>query len=458
MLEVDMRYEEEENMSSHGFDRRRFLTAAAAAAAAPYVRTSHAAGSLAVGFWDHWVPGANEVLARLCQDWAAKERIDLKIDFITSQGGKLLLTITSEAQARSGHDILSLATWLAPGQAANLEPVDDVVASLIAQHGKPAAIVEYLGKQDGHWIAVPATAGSQVKGPCARIDLLKQHAGLDITKMYPAGAPPDQALTDKWTWDTFLSAAEKCFKAGFPFGIGMGGTSDSTDSAGAIFAAHGAQLVDAKGNITVNSDATRQALEYAKRLVQFLPPDVFAWDDSSNNKWLISGKGALIMNPPSAWAVAKRDNPKVAEQLWTFPAPKGPKGRFQPGLPFYWGIWKFSKNKSAAKSLLTYLSQRSSVEQLVAGSGGYDIPPFSGLRDFKIWSEAGPPKGTLYHYPPGGDQIVWISGAPAPAPIATQMYTQATITKMIAKFTQGNESMDRVIAWAASELEGFMRA
>ena len=117
---------------------------------------------------------------------------------------------------------------------------------------------------------------------------------------------------------------------------------------------------------------------------------MFAWDDASNNKWLIAGKGALIMNPPSAWAVAKRDNPKVAEQLWTFPSPKGPKGRFNPGLPFFWGIWKFSKNKAAAKSLLTHLSQRAAVEQLVIASGGFDIPSFSGLRDFKIWAEVGP--------------------------------------------------------------------
>ena len=90
-------------------------------------------------------------------------------------------------------------------------------------------------------------------------------------------------------------------------------------------------------------------------------------------------------------------------------------------------------------------------------SGGFDIPAFARLRDFKIWGEVAPPKGTLYHYPPSGDEIVSISGAPAPASIATQMYTQATMTKMIAKFTQGNESMDKVIAWAGSELEGFMR-
>ena len=75
--------------------RRRFLGAAAKAtaviAAAPYIRTSHAAGKLSVGFWDHWVPGANEALAELCNEWAAKEKVDLKIDFITSQGRKLLL-------------------------------------------------------------------------------------------------------------------------------------------------------------------------------------------------------------------------------------------------------------------------------------------------------------------------------------------------------------------------------
>ena len=109
------------------FDRRRFLSASAAALAAPYVRTSHAAGTLTVGFWDHWVPGANDGLTKLCNEWAAKEKVDLKIDYITSQGNKLLLTITSEAQAKSGHDILSMPIWWGVGQAASLEPVDDLV-------------------------------------------------------------------------------------------------------------------------------------------------------------------------------------------------------------------------------------------------------------------------------------------------------------------------------------------
>ncbi len=96
----------------------------------------------------------------------------------------------------------------------------------------------------------------------------------------------------------------------------------------------------------------RQALDYYARLAAFFPPDAPSWDDASNNKWLVSGKGALIMNPPSAWAVAKRDAPQIAEQCWTHGMPSGPKGRFAPFLPYFWGIWNFSKNKPAAKSLL----------------------------------------------------------------------------------------------------------
>jgi ABC-type glycerol-3-phosphate transport system substrate-binding protein len=91
--------------------RRTVLNAAALATtalAASFVHSAFAAGKLSCGFWDHWVPGANEPLAKLCNEWAAKEKVDTTIDFITTQGDKLNLTIAAEAQARSGHDILQI--------------------------------------------------------------------------------------------------------------------------------------------------------------------------------------------------------------------------------------------------------------------------------------------------------------------------------------------------------------
>jgi ABC-type glycerol-3-phosphate transport system substrate-binding protein len=163
------------------------------------------------------------------------------------------------------------------------------------------------------------------------------------------------------------------------------------------------------------------------------------------------------MNSPSAWAVAKRDAPKVAEQLWTFQPPKGPNGRYDTGINRFWGIWNFSTNKPAAKSLLAYLSTRSSVERLVNASQGYDVPQFAKLNDFSVWAQAEPPKGTLYNFPPKGDTIVSVTGYPAPPKIGVQMYSQGTMCKMIAQCTQEGRSIDAAIDYAQSELEGFSR-
>ncbi|HEY2611261.1 MAG TPA: ABC transporter substrate-binding protein [Reyranella sp.] len=445
-------------MASKRVTRRRFVAGTTALStafvAAPFVRGAYAAGKLSVGFWDHWVPNANGATETLVKEWAEKEKVDVQIDFITSQGNKLLLTTAAEAQAKSGHDILAQNTFLPARYADQLVPVNDVMEPLIKENGAVNATVEYLGKINGKWLAVPATVGSQIKGPCSRIDYLKDLAGIDIQAMYPAGAPPK---ADGWNLDTFLKAAEDCNKGGHPFGIGLGTTSDSVDTIGAIFHAYGAVMVDAKGEIVVKNDQVRQALEYYKKLQAAMPSDVPSWDDASNNKWLVSGQGALIMNPPSAWAVAKRDAPKVAEQCWTHGFPAGPKGRFAPFLPFFWGIWSFSKNQSAAKSLLAHLSQASSAEKMVIASGGYDLPSFEKLTTFKTWAEEGPPKGTLYHYPnPYNHQTLSVAAAPAPHKIAEQIYNQGIATQMAVRYYKG-EAMDKTLDWASKEIEGFMR-
>src|SRR5436305_13314609 len=117
--------------------------------AAPFVRGAFAAGKLSCGFWDHWVPTALDPMRKLCQEWADKNHVELGIDFITSNGDKILLTIAAEAQAKSGHDVLSIPTWYAAGQAENLEPMDDIMQSLIAENGQVSQAAEYLGSQNG---------------------------------------------------------------------------------------------------------------------------------------------------------------------------------------------------------------------------------------------------------------------------------------------------------------------
>jgi hypothetical protein len=165
----------------------------------------------------------------------------------------------------------------------------------------------------------------------------------------------------------------------------------------------------------------------------------------------------MIMNPPSAWAVAVRDAPKIAEHIWHHGMPSGPNGRHAPLLPYFWGIWNFGKNKSAAKSLLRHMSTEDSAQKMVAASKGYDIPAFANFSSFKTWAEISPPKGTLYHYPnPHNHQILSIAAAPSPHRIAEQIYTQGLMTKMIVRHMRGDK-MESVLSYAESELEGFMR-
>jgi ABC-type glycerol-3-phosphate transport system substrate-binding protein len=454
-------------MSTSSLTRRTLLRAAALTPAAvaassltaPFVHGAYAAGTLSIGTWDHWVPGASQVLEKICQEWAAKEKVELKFDLITSNGDKDLLTLMAEGQAKSGHDIMGLRTWYVASQEKNFVNVDDIVKPLLAKYGKIAMASEYCAHINGQWLAVPTAYGSSSLPPCARIDYFKEYAGIDLQKMYPGpGETPDKELVDNWTWETFLTAAEKCAKGGHPFGFGLSTCTDAINVAGSVMAAYGAYMVNEKGDITVKSDAMLQVLDWYKRLSKTLPDSVYAYDNASNNKEMVSGKAALIMNPPSAYAVAVRDKPELAKQMWTFSSPKGPKGRFDCAGYYYWGIWNFSKNIPAAKSLLTHLTQREIQERIVTASSGFDIPPFASQMDFKVWEEVQPPKYTVYNFPPRRDVVPHLTGYPAPLKIGTQMWAQATMMKMIAQHTQSGKSAKEAIAWAESELESFSRS
>jgi ABC-type glycerol-3-phosphate transport system substrate-binding protein len=453
-------------MKRHGITRRNILRTAAvggAMSAFPLVNVhgQSSGGKLALGLWDHWVGAvANDATRAIINDWAQKNRVEVSIDFITTVGNKNLITIAAEAQARQGHDILSFPTWMIHDQASLLEPMDDVMGRLVQKYGDVNEASVYLAKVGGKWMAVPQTPGSQYKGSAARIDLMKQHAGIDVVAMYPAEDKLGPGA-DKWDWETFLVAAQKCNAAGYPFALPAGNFTDAVDWVGAMFASFGAELVDARGNITVRkSDKVRQVMDYAKRLFQHIPSEMFAADDATNNRALIAGKSALIFNPPSAWAVAKRDAPDVARQTWHFPPPGGPAGRFAPHLPYFYGLWSFSKNKGAAKALIEHLSEVDQVRKMVEASSGYDIPPFASMFDkIETWRTVEPPRGTVYNSPVRKHHNAKpsIACAPAPPEIAVQMYNQAIQTKMIARMVQSNEPLDRVLAWAEQEVEGFKR-
>src|ERR1700677_3947567 len=206
---------------SGSLSRRRALKIGAAATALPllHIRTAGAAGKVAMGFWDHWVPGGNAVMKKQVDAWAEKNKVEARADFISSVGDKLMMTGAAEAQAKTGHDALAFYNWDVHNIADSLEPIDDVMTRLIAKNGAVSATAEYLGKTSGHWAAVPTSSGTQTKPPCGRIAWFKKN-GLDVQAMYPVKAEHN-AMQDAWTWDEFTKYAELAAKDNLTFGLGM---------------------------------------------------------------------------------------------------------------------------------------------------------------------------------------------------------------------------------------------
>src|ERR1700758_1289252 len=123
---------------SRRMSRRSALKLGAAATALPlvHIRTVGAAGKLSVGFWDHWIPKANDTMTKQVNAWAEQNKVEVSIDYITSNGFKIQVTQAAEAQAKTGHDFLPFYNWEVNTYANQLEPVDDIVRTMTAQFGQ----------------------------------------------------------------------------------------------------------------------------------------------------------------------------------------------------------------------------------------------------------------------------------------------------------------------------------
>ena len=392
----------------------------------------------------------------LVNEWAAKEKVEVTIDYIPSQGNKNLLTIAAEAQARSGHDILAMPTWWPQDHAKSLEPVDDIMEPLIKQNGAVNDTVKYLGKAER-----PLARGAGDDRQPDQGAVLAHRPDEAACRHRRAGDVSGRRAAEGGQLDLgHLPQGRRSLPQGRRSVRHRPRRRRPTRSTrpARSSTSFGAELVDAKGNITVKTDAVRQALEYCVKLAKFYPPDAPAWDDASNNKWLVSGQGRA--DHESAERLGGRQARRAAGRRAVLDArlpvrPEGPL-RAVPAV-FLGDLELLARTSRRPRACWSHLSQPAAVEKLVAASGGYDLPSFANLTTFKTWAEEGPPKGTLYHYPnPHNHQTLSVAAAPAPPKIAQQIYTQAILTKMIVRHMQG-EAMEKTLAWAESEVEGFMR-
>jgi multiple sugar transport system substrate-binding protein len=117
---------------------------------------------------------------------------------------------------------------------------------------------------------------------------------------------------------------------------------------------YGADWMDEAGNITVDSEAYRTALEMAKMLYDAgaTPPDSTSYEYAEANAAFSSGQVAAMVQ----WNAAAAELTAAQPATGTFAPPAGPEGRFTHIHGLGLGLNKAAENKEGAIAFLQWLS------------------------------------------------------------------------------------------------------
>jgi multiple sugar transport system substrate-binding protein len=191
----------------------------------------------------------------------------------------------------------------------------------------------------------------------------------------PIGLRPD-------SWQDVLAAGGRLKAQGHPVGIGMGGDAESNVNLVGLMHGFGASIQDDEGNVVINSRATVEAVKLGAAIFRAAMTDeVTGWDITSNNRYLISGRGSLIVNAVPAIRALEAQDPDLSGKIKLLPVPRGPEGRLSPYAVSIYVVWKFSENQEPAKRFLVDLATE--YREAFIQSQYDQVPSFPGaVRDF----------------------------------------------------------------------------
>ena len=157
--------------------------------------------------------------------------------------------------------------------------------------------------------------------------------------------------------------------------IALSDTSDSNHTLSSILYSFGGSVQDERNRPVLKSRAVLEAIKFVKALYDdAMTADVLTWDNTSNNRVMLSGQGSLAWNPISITRSGENKGFPITDKIGLAQAPKGPKHRLGSGSTTIWGIWKFAENiKAARKFLVDYVG---SSRQMLTASRFLHLPSF----------------------------------------------------------------------------------
>jgi multiple sugar transport system substrate-binding protein len=418
-----------------GRTRRQFLTHGAATAIGLYGilqwRQPPALAQereLTILSWNHFVPASDVEFKRQAEVFSRQRGVKVRIDTIPHL--QLPMKLAAEIQTQSGHDLVQFRDLEAALFHHSTLNVSDFCEDLGKKYGGWWDFARQADVIEGEWKAVP---WFYISGCMTyREDYFAQ-----------VGEPaPD-------TYEDLLRAGRKLKKVGHPIGFAISQCTDANSTLYPILWCYGASIVAEDGKtITLNSPQTIEVVEYVKTLYHdCMEPEVLSWDDSGNNRFMLSGKGSWTRNAISIYEAARQKIPELARQInHTIPL-QGPVRRLGITPCQSLGIWKFARHPELAKDFLRFHFEAEQQNGFIDAGAGFNQPFLKAHDEHPIWSRDPKLKPLI-----GFANWSALSGWPGPptrgAPL---VFNSFIIPNMCAKAVGGMSAKDAV-AWAEQEI------
>ncbi len=396
-------------------------------------------GDLNILQWVHFVPAYDDWFDHTwITQWGQQNDVQVKVDHINLSD--IPARAAAEVAAQSGHDIVG---FLSPPAAYEDQVINH--ASIVHEIERKVGPYGDLGKKSTYNPRTNKYFGvsdNYVPDPVVwRHDLWN---GI--------GEAP-------FTWDHVRKAAPKLKALGHPIGIGQSNELDSNMALIAFGMCFGSFIQNEENQPTINTKQTVDAVKFMVDIYKNGEEDaIFGWNPASNNQYLYSGKGSLILNAISATRTPESLKLAFTNDLWIWPIPSGPGGRF--GLEHVMGvysIWKFAKNPDAAAKFIADLCIN--YKQATLASQLYNFPSFPGTFPVKsIYKAAAadshPPKGKYTILTTIANKYTHNIGYPGYSNAAIdEIFSKFLIPQMYAQVSQGKLSAQDSVKSTAKQIK-----
>ena len=434
------------------FTRRNFMASTASVVAATAIGPSAYAATpgslkfvpekgakLRVLRWKRFVQGDEDMWIANTKKFTELTGVEVRIDNEGWEDVRPKAAVA--ANIGSGPDII-IGWFDDPHQYPDkLIDLTDIATSLGNRYGGWYDVCQKYGTRNGKWIALPlGVVGNAIVYRESHV----KAAGFD-------GIPKDTA--------GFLKLCQGLKANGTPAGFALGkAVGDGNNWAHWLLWSHGGKLVDAKGNIVINSPETIAALEYSKQLYETFVQGTLSWQDPSNNKAFLDGQISLTANGISVYYTAKNSpDPKLQEMARDIQHahfPIGPVGRSTELMQItQMMLFKHTKFPNAAKAYLQFMMEPEQYNPWMKNAIGYVSQPLKAYEANPIWTED--PKHTVYR---DAAKIMIDHGHAGPLGAASAAaLADYIVLDMVAEAASGNRTPKEAAERAAKRAERYYK-